>query len=262
MGALSLVTGYAGEDHVTAEQVADFQRGILGDAVILPVGNKMAVNIQTANQIVVQDGVALYDGREVYIDYGESVNVAIESGTQNMLRNDIVVVKYTKDEESGVENAVFEVITGVPAAANPQDPSYENLDIRTGVFMSQKPFCRVRLNGTAIEGIDMLVGVSKNIENIAESLSPLFKLIQETKIVTVNPNVTTVVESTLSSKIPSGYTPIATWIQGGSTLVMASQCMTNGYNYIVYNYHNKQLTVKCTQTLICVRSEMVEVISA
>lgn len=35
-----------------------------------------------------------------------------------------------------------------------------NKDIRTGVSVSQKPFCRVRLNGTAIEGIDKMIDVA------------------------------------------------------------------------------------------------------
>ena len=159
--ALELVTGYKGQNHVTADQWADFNRSIYGTAAILPVGNKMAVEIQTANQITVKDGVAVFDGRQIYIGYGESENVAIESGTQAMLRNDIVVVKYTKNEETGVESVAFEVITGVPAASDPVDPSYQDMDIRTGVFTSQKAFCRVHLNGVAIEGIDMLVDVKE-----------------------------------------------------------------------------------------------------
>ena len=159
--ALDLVTGYKGQNHVTAEQWADFNRGIYGDAAILPIGNKMQVEIQTANQITVKDGTGVFDGRQVYIGYGESENIAIESGTQQMLRNDIVVIKYTKDESSGIENVAFEVVTGVPVASDPQDPAYQDMDIRTGVFTSQKPFCRVRLNGVAIEGVDMLVEVKE-----------------------------------------------------------------------------------------------------
>lgn len=159
--ALELVTGYQGQDHVTAEQWADFNRGIYGDAAILPVGSEMAVDIQTANQITVKDGIGVFDGREVYIGYGETENIAIASGTQGMLRNDIVVIKYTKQEETGVESVAFEVVEGTPAANNQTDPAYSNQDIRTGVFTSQKPFCRVRINGTAIEGIDMLVDVKE-----------------------------------------------------------------------------------------------------
>ena len=169
--ALELVTGYQGKDHVTAEQLADFNRGIYGDAAILPVGSKMEVDIQTANQITVKDGIGVFDGREVYIGYGETENIAIASGTQGMRRNDIVVIKYTKQEETGVESVAFEVIEGTPAASNQTDPAYSDQDIRTGVFTSQKPFCRVRINGTAIEGIDMLVDMKEIKEHAFSDLA-------------------------------------------------------------------------------------------
>ena len=133
----------------------------------------MQPTIQTANQITVPDGVVVYDGREFYIGYGESVNLAIASGTQGMLRNDIVVVEYNRDESSGVESAQFQVIEGTPAASNPQDPAYSDQDIRTGVFTSQKPFCRVVINGTAIQEIQMLVEVSENIEKLMQYISNL-----------------------------------------------------------------------------------------
>lgn len=159
--AIELVTAYKGKDHVTAEQWADFNRGIYGDAAILPVGNKMETAIQTANQITVKDGVAVIDGRQVYIGYGESENIAIQSGTQGKLRRDIVVLEYKKEEVSGVETVQFKVITGTPADSDAKDPSVQDMDIRTGVFTSQKPFCRVRLNGTAIEGVDTLIPVKE-----------------------------------------------------------------------------------------------------
>lgn len=159
--AIELVTGYQGKDHVTAEQWADFNRGIFGEAAILPVGNRMETAIQTANQITVKDGVAVFDGRQVYIAYGESENIAIQSGTQGMQRRDIVVLEYKRNEESGVESVQFKVINGTPAASGAKDPSVQDMDIRTGVTVSQKPFCRVRLNGTAIEGVDALVQVKE-----------------------------------------------------------------------------------------------------
>ncbi len=159
--AIELVTGYQGKDHVTAEQWADFNRGIFGEAAILPVGNRMETAIQTANQITVKDGVAVLDGRQVYIAYGESENIAIQSGTQGMQRRDIVVLEYKRKEESGVESVQFKVISGTPAASGAKDPSVQDMDIRTGVTVSQKPFCRVRLNGTAIEGVDALVQVKE-----------------------------------------------------------------------------------------------------
>lgn len=164
--AIELVTGYQGRDHVTADQWADFNRGIFGDAAILPVGNKMEVAIQTANKITVKDGIAVIDGRQVSIGYGESENITIKSGTQGKLRRDIVVLEYKRVEDTGVESVQFKVIDGTPATSNAQDPAVRNTDIRTGAIVSQKPFCRVRLNGTAIEGVDSLIRV-KELKDMA-----------------------------------------------------------------------------------------------
>lgn len=158
---MELVTGFQGKNHVTAEQIADFNRGIYGDAAILPVGSKMAVEIQTANRITVKDGVAVFDGREVYIGYGKNEAVNLTSGTQGMKRHDIVVVEYKKENESGVESVALKVLPGTPSNTAPKDPVVNDVDIRTGTIYSEKPFCRVRLNGTAIEGIDMLVEVKE-----------------------------------------------------------------------------------------------------
>lgn len=158
---MELVTGFQGKNHVTAEQMADFNRGIYGKAAILPIGSKMAVEIQTANRITVKDGVVVFDGREVYIGYGKNEAVNLTSGTQGMKRHDIVVVEYKKEERSGVESVALKVVLGTPNATKATDPTVKDVDIRTGTSHSEKPFCRVRLNGTAIEGIDMLVEVKE-----------------------------------------------------------------------------------------------------
>lgn len=158
---MELVTSFQGKNHVTAEQIADFNRGIFGNAAILPVGSKMEVEIQTANRITIKDGVAVFDGREVYIGYGKNEAVNLTSGTQGMKRHDIVVVEYKKEERSGIESVALKVVLGTPNATKATDPAVKDVDIRTGTSHSEKPFCRVRLNGTAIEGIDMLVEVKE-----------------------------------------------------------------------------------------------------
>lgn len=156
---MELVTAYTGKNHVTAAQIADFNRGIYGNAAILDVGNKLEASIQTANRITIKDGVAVFNGREVYIGYGKNETVNITSGTQGMKRYDIIAVVYEKDARTGVEKVTLKAITGTPNATRPADPQVNNLDIRTGVLKSEKPLYRVCLNGTAIESIDRLVEV-------------------------------------------------------------------------------------------------------
>lgn len=171
--AIDLVTGYRGNNHITAEQWADLNRGIVGSGAILNVGSKMAVSIQTANQITVSDGVAVFDGREFYIEHGDSVNVTIASGTQNKMRNDIVYIEYAQDAVSGVETAAIKVAEGTPVTSNPSDPEINDADIRDGVLLSQKKLCRVRIVNTAIDGIDMLVDVIDAIPEIMEKINNL-----------------------------------------------------------------------------------------
>ncbi len=156
---MELVTAYTGKNHVTAAQIADFNRGIYGNAAILDVGNKLEASIQTANRITIKDGVAVFNGREVYIGYGKNETVNITSGTQGMKRYDIIAVVYEKDARTGVEKVTLKVITGTPNTMHPSDPQVNDLDIRTGILKSEKPLYRVRLNGTAIEGIDALVEI-------------------------------------------------------------------------------------------------------
>lgn len=156
---MELVTAYTGKNHVTAAQIADFNRGIYGNAAILDVGNKLEASIQTANRITIKDGVAVFNGREVYIGYGKNETVNITSGTQGMKRYDIIAVVYEKDARTGVEKVTLKAITGTPNTMHPSDPQVNDLDIRTGILKSEKPLHRVRLNGTAIEGIDTLVEI-------------------------------------------------------------------------------------------------------
>lgn len=180
--AFDLVTGFRGEDHVTAAQWADLNRGLVGNAAILDVGSKMSVAIQTANQISVNDGVAIFDGREFYIEHGDSVNVAIASGTQGKMRNDIVYVEYSRDASTGVEMGALKVAEGAPAETNPVDPNITDMDIRTGVLLSQKKFCRVRIVGTSIVGVDMLVDTVYNIMELGNKLDTVISLLNKAVI--------------------------------------------------------------------------------
>ena len=154
--AMELVTGYQGAAHVTADQDADLQRGIFGSDGILQVGEELAVDIISANEITVADGVVVADGREFYIPVGETVSLSIASGAQSVQRYDLVVVQYSKDSSTGIESGDLVVITGT-ASTSPEDPSYTEADIRDGVFIAQKPPCRVCIVGLAIDSVVMLM---------------------------------------------------------------------------------------------------------
>lgn len=171
--ALELVTGYWGQNHVTAEQEADLNAGIFGSGFyVLPVGEKMRAEAVTSNQIRIFDGIFVGYGRQASIEEGGYENVTIENGTAGLLRNDMIVIKYNKDEESGIESVAFDVLKGQTGSAA-QDPVPNNQDIRAGAFESEMPLYRVKLNGLAIEAIEPLFTVPKSIPELMQDISDL-----------------------------------------------------------------------------------------
>ena len=171
--ALELVTGYWGQNHVTAEQEADLNAGIFGSGFyVLPVGEKMRAEAVTSNQVRIFDGIFVGYGRQASIEEGGYENVTIENGTAGLLRNDMIVIKYSKDEESGIESVAFDVLKGQTGSAA-QDPVPNNQDIRAGAFESEMPLYRVKLNGLAIETIEPLFTVPKSIPELMQDISDL-----------------------------------------------------------------------------------------
>ena len=171
--ALELVTGYWGQNHVTAEQEADLNAGIFGSGFyVLPVGEKMRAEAVTSNQVRIFDGIFVGYGRQASIEEGGYENVTIENGTAGLLRNDMIVIKYNKDEESGIESVAFDVLKG-QTGSTAQDPVPNNQDIRAGAFESEMPLYRVRLNGLAIEEIEPLFTVPKSIEELMQENAAL-----------------------------------------------------------------------------------------
>lgn len=171
--ALELVTGYWGMEHVTAEQDADLNAGIIGSGnYVLNIGEKMRAEAVSANQVRIFDGVFMAYGRQCILGNGEYEDVTIENGTPGLLRNDMIVVKYKKDEESGKENATFAVLKGETGSVA-KDPVPNKQDIRSGAFESEVPMYRVQINGLAIEKIEPLFSIPMTNDDLSKKTADL-----------------------------------------------------------------------------------------
>lgn len=171
--ALELVTGYWGMEHVTAEQDADLNAGIIGSGnYVLNIGEKMRAEAVSANQVRIFDGVFMAYGRQCILGDGEYEDVTIENGTPGLLRNDVIVIKYKKDEESGKENATFAVLKGETGSVA-KDPVPNKQDIRSGAFESEVPMYRVKINGLAIEKIEPLYSIPMTNDDLSKKASDL-----------------------------------------------------------------------------------------
>ena len=166
MANMHLVTGYAGQAHVTAADQASLYASLFGtDSFILNRGNKLAASIVTNNSISVADGDAIMQGRHIRLNEGETVNLTIENGETGMYRNDLIVLRYTKNVSTGIEEANLVVIKGTAVASNPTDPEYTTGSIITDhVVQADMPLYRVPLNGLNVQALVPLCSVFGTIK--------------------------------------------------------------------------------------------------
>lgn len=191
--ALELVTGYWGIEHVTAEQDADLNAGIIGSGnYVLNIGEKMRAEAVSANKVRIFDGVFMAYGRQCILGDGEYEDVTIENGAPGLLRNDMIVVKYKKDEESGKENATFAVLKGETGSVG-KDPVPNKQDIRSGAFESEVPMYRVKINGLAIEKIEPLFDAPMTNDEATKKYSELKQGVSNKIIIGSDKNTTLLV---------------------------------------------------------------------
>lgn len=153
MANMHLVTGYGGKGHITAEDHGAFNAAIFGTGqYVLPMGSMLAATVITNNQIRVAGGELLIQGRHVRLDESGYVDLAIDNGSQDMKRNDLIVARYTKDSSTGVEECNLVVIKGTAVASDPVDPEYTTGDILYDyVLVADMPLYRVPINGLNVQ---------------------------------------------------------------------------------------------------------------
>lgn len=168
MANLHLVTGYAGENHITAADQASLYAAVFGAGeYVLNTGNKLAAQVITNNQIRVSDGDIMMQGRHVRLAAGHTVDLTIENGAQGYQRNDLIVARYTKDTQTGVESCELVVIKGTAVASNPVDPAYVQGDLLNDqAAQNDMPLYRVPISGVNVQE---LVPLFTAIQIIAEN---------------------------------------------------------------------------------------------
>ena len=150
MAYIHLVTGHANSAHVTADDAGSLNIGLVdAGRYVLDIGKKFACTATSSNNLRIEDGDILMQGRHIRIATGETVNLTLENGEQNKKRNDLVVCRYTK-EASGVEKAELAVVKGTPATSNPEDPAYTAGDIQGGDLLAEMPLYRIPLDGITV----------------------------------------------------------------------------------------------------------------
>ena len=167
-----MVTGYKGTAHITSDDQGLFNASCMGSTdFVLATGRRFDAEIISNNTVRIYDGSLLMNGRYVNMKSGTSTDMAIANGTTGANRNDIIAVRYTKNQSTGIESAEFVVIQGTPTSGEASDPTYNTTPILSGGVVYDMPLYRVRLSGINIEpnGVDPLFTVLAPVGDIHRS---------------------------------------------------------------------------------------------
>ena len=164
---MKIVTGYKGEAHITSNEIQGENQGTYGaDSYVLSVGSQFAPTLISANEMQIADGEGVLQGVHFRVDPGTYDSVTIENGAQGMKRKDLVVCRYTKDAETGIEQTEWVVIKGTATSGTATRPSATSGDILNGATVADMAMFEVVLSGINVTAVNPLFSVLKSMQEL------------------------------------------------------------------------------------------------
>ena len=194
---MDIITGYTGSPHVTAEQDRDVNIGIFGaESYVLRTGSRLKAEVPSNNEIKVRDGVIMHQGCAASIKKNTYDSLTIANGSQGMKRVDLIVARYSRDQNTKEESLVLKVIQGTPKESGPAVPGYTTGDIQAGDLIADMPLYQVTLNGLNITEVKQLFATQDSIAELSSNLlnvkADLIKA--NNNIAIINSNLISIVE--------------------------------------------------------------------
>lgn len=171
---INLITGYAGEPHVTSNQDGLCNAGIFGEnTVILPVLDQFDYEINGL-KLVIKSGVLVNQGRFVCIDYGDSEELQFEPVQTGETRVDYVCISYERNLLTGVETVSLNIKS---------EGNIEKGDILKGANFNDIVLYKVTVKGTQLENSDVEVADPDVVSYAGWSI---YKYVKEHDAITIN----------------------------------------------------------------------------
>ena len=166
---MELVTGHAGEPHVTAAQDAALHAGVIGgDDYVLSTKDRFAINVVSANKVTIAGGDLVMQGYHASND--KPADLIITNGSQGQKRNDIICCRYTKVGDS-IESANLVVVKGTPTTGTPVDPTLNTTPISQGATTYDMALYRVPLDGITIGEPEPMFNILQPMSSVWDSLA-------------------------------------------------------------------------------------------
>ena len=202
---MEIITGYTGKPHVTSEQDRDVNIGVVGEgSYVLQTGMQLAAEVSSNNEIKIRDGVLMHQGCTASIKKNTYDSLAIINGSQGMKRVDLIVARYEKNQDNGIESLDLKVIQGVPAETDPIVPEYTVGDIQAGDCVADMPLYKVIIDGLNITEVKKVFEIVGSNKDLSEQLSNIkYKRFSVTKNFIKGANDAIVISGVRWSKIVS-----------------------------------------------------------
>ena len=186
---MEIITGYTGKPHVTSEQDRDVNIGVVGEgSYVLRTGMQLAAEVSSNNEIKIRDGVLMHQGCTASIKKNTYDSLTITNGSQGMKRVDLIVARYEKNQDSGIESLDLKVIQGTPSESNPAAPQYTEGDIQAGDYVADMPLYQVIIEGLNITEVKKMFKAIGSNKDLSNKVAELNKNI--TSVKSVNKNIT------------------------------------------------------------------------
>lgn len=174
--AIELITGYAGEGHVSSADAGRFNAGVCGTGkYVLGTGTKFAYSIESSNLVRIGSGDAVNQGRHIIIPQNSVEDAAIQNGSQNKTRIDVIALRYSKNASTGVESASLVVIKGteVTSGSTPTAPAVTSGNIYNGATVDDMPLYHVLIEGTQITSVTKVFTEIHSLATVADLIYPV-----------------------------------------------------------------------------------------
>ena len=230
---MKIVSGKTGTPHVTSEQFRQIIEGTVGQgSYILTSGENLEPELASNNMLKIRGGMMSHHGNVSCVELNTYDEVTLTNGSQGMKRIDLVVNRYTRNDETGLEKNEWIVIIGTPDASSPKVPQHTIGNLQNEDLIDDCPVFEVHYDGINVTEVKKLLPVMSNLDLLNGKIFSSDFIIAQTitlNRVTLKGGTSTSFSEDLESKIPEGYIGIGGFL-----------CSTNSETTVwsTYTYHH------------------------
>ena len=166
------ITRVKGSPHITPLMDAMWHEGIIGtETCALNAYENFMAQIITNNEIRIRSGVGMIQGRFFCIEPNTYDAITISNGTQGEKRIDLIVARWTVDDEQKTQDGDWAVIQGTSTTGTPSAPAYTEGDLDNGDLIVEAPYYEVELDGINIVEVRKVFNAAPTLTDIDNLIS-------------------------------------------------------------------------------------------